>query len=213
MQELPTGLFFLATILISAIFHEFSHGAMANYLGDPTAKNAGRLTLNPIPHIDPIGTILLPGLLLLSGSPFLFGWAKPVPYNPYNLRYQKWGQALVGAAGPLTNILIALVFSLIIRFTPGLNENLLIFFGIIVFANLILAIFNFIPIPPLDGSRLLFSALPPSMLRYQYMLERYGFVILLLFIFFGGGILSFLIGNSMVIAVGLENTNQIFSAL
>lgn len=175
-------------LLMSVVIHEVSHGAMANYLGDPTAKYAGRLTLNPIKHLDLWGSIILPLFLVIINSPFLFGWAKPVPYNPRNLRTQKWGSALVAAAGPGSNLIIALVFGLALRFIPLTNsvyvQNLGQIFVFIVFINILLAVFNLIPIPPLDGSKILFAALP---YKYQYTLasiERYSLIILLFFIFF-----------------------------
>ena len=112
----------IAILLMSVVIHEVSHGAMANYLGDPTAKYAGRLTLNPIKHLDPFGSILIPLFLLIVQSPFLFGWAKPVPYNPYNLRNKKWGSAMVAAAGPGSNLIIALIFGLALRFIPFVDN-------------------------------------------------------------------------------------------
>ena len=175
-------------LLMSVVIHEVSHGAMANYLGDPTAKYAGRLTLNPIKHLDLWGSIVLPLFLVIMRSPFLFGWAKPVPYNPRNLRAQKWGSAMVAAAGPGSNLIIALIFGLALRFIPMGGsiyvQNLAQIFVFIVFINLLLAVFNLIPIPPLDGSKILFSALP---YKYQYTIasiERYSLIILLFFIFF-----------------------------
>lgn len=131
------------------------HGWMADRLGDPTAKKAGRLTLNPIPHIDIFGSILLPFLLIASGAGFVFGWAKPVPYNPYNLRDAKYGPAKVAAAGPLGNFITALFFGFILRFFPIASPELIGLLQIIVFINLLLMIFNLVPIPPLDGSKVL----------------------------------------------------------
>ena len=178
----------IVILLMSVVIHEISHGAMANYLGDPTAKYAGRLTLNPVKHLDLWGSILLPLFLLAFRSPVLFGWAKPVPYNPHNLKSPKWGPALVAAAGPGANLLIALVFGLTLRFIPFVNnvytQSLIQIFAYIVLLNLLLAVFNLIPIPPLDGSKLLFAALPS---KYQHTLasmERYGMIIVLFFIFF-----------------------------
>lgn len=150
----------ISIVILSIIFHEVAHGYVANALGDPTARLSGRLTLNPIPHIDPVGSILVPGILALSGTPFLIGWAKPVPYNPYNLRHGKWGEALVSFAGPGTNILIALFFALLVRFGVAENPLLLELSALVIFANLGLAIINLIPIPPLDGSKILRALLP-----------------------------------------------------
>ncbi len=182
--------FSLVVLIFSVVIHEFSHGWMANYLGDPTAKFMGRLTLNPIPHIDLIGSILLPFFLLLSKAGFIIGWAKPVPYNPYNLRDQKNGPALVGAAGPASNLLLALIFGIIIRIllaqgTAVVDSSIIIFFGIIAFYNILLAVFNLVPIPPLDGSKILFYFLPYSMHGVKEVLERNGILFLLIFIFFG----------------------------
>jgi Zn-dependent protease len=163
---MPTDIIFWVLVLaFSVILHEVAHGYMANWLGDPTAKLQGRLTLNPISHIDPIGTLLLPILLHLSGSPLLIGYAKPVPYNPYNLR-GKYGEALVAGAGPATNILLALIFGLAIRFGSGvLDESLLSAFGIITAINIFLALFNLFPVPPLDGSKVLSALLPGALGR------------------------------------------------
>ena len=151
----------IVLVILSIIFHEVAHGYVANWLGDPTARLSGRLTLNPIPHIDPVGSILVPGFLALSGTPFLIGWAKPVPYNPYNLRHGKWGEALVSFAGPGTNILIAFVVAMIVRAAGG-GIDLFIFqiAVLVIVANLGLAIINLIPIPPLDGSKILKALLP-----------------------------------------------------
>ncbi|MBP6945905.1 MAG: site-2 protease family protein [Candidatus Pacebacteria bacterium] len=155
----------IVIVILSIILHEIAHGFVANWLGDPTARYAGRLTLNPLPHIDPVGSILIPGILALTGSSFLIGWAKPVPYNPYNLKNQRWGEAMVGVAGPLTNILIALIFGLILRFSGslGLSGAILGICVTVVYANLVLAIYNLIPIPPLDGSKVLRSILPSNL--------------------------------------------------
>lgn len=140
--------------------HEVAHGYAALLLGDPTAKNEGRLTLNPLPHIDLLGTIIIPAFLLLTGSGLLFGWAKPVPYNPYNLK-GKHSEALVAAAGPAINIAIAVLFGIVYRFGIGiLPESILHLSAIIVPVNLFLALFNLIPIPPLDGSKIIMTLLP-----------------------------------------------------
>ena len=160
---MPTDLIFgLLVLIFSVILHEVAHGYMANWLGDPTARLAGRLTLNPISHIDPIGSILLPGILLLSqpftGLPFLIGYAKPVPYNPYNL-HGRYDEALVAGAGPGTNILLAVIFGLLIRFGANIDPSILSAFATITYINMLLALFNLIPVPPLDGSKVLSSLL------------------------------------------------------
>ena len=184
--------FSLLVLLFSAILHEISHGISAKLQGDNTAEAAGRLTLNPLPHLDLFGSIILPlalALPALFGAPvFIIGWAKPVPFNPHNLKSQKWGPALVAVAGPLTNFFIAVFFGAILRLSyliPNAPPTLHIFLMIIIWINLLLAVFNLIPIPPLDGSKLLFSILPPSWMGVEVWLERYGFFLLLLFIFFG----------------------------
>lgn len=180
----------VAIVILSIIFHEVAHGYVAYWLGDPTAKYAGRLTLNPIPHIDMVGSIIVPGLALLSGSPFLLGWAKPVPVNPYNLRYGKWGEALTAFAGPGTNILIALAAGLLVRFgfVPISPEMIGVAF-IVILANISLAILNLLPIPPLDGSKIVAALLPPGLyMRYRdlehmtYALGPFGLILVLIII-------------------------------
>lgn len=182
-------IFIILILLCSIVIHEVSHGLMADYLGDPTAKNEGRLTLNPIKHLDPIGSILVPLILIISRVGIVFGWAKPVPINPFNLRDKVYGQAKVAIAGPLANILIALIFGTALRFLPFLfsaqiGTNLTIIFGYIVWINLILAIFNLLPIPPLDGSHILFTFLPKQFDSLKTFLIQYQLFILLFFIFF-----------------------------
>ena len=162
-------------LIFSIVLHEVAHGYAANWLGDPTARLAGRLTVNPIKHIDPLGSVIIPAFLFFTGASFLFGWAKPVPYNPYNLRNQKWGESFVAAAGPLTNLLLAVVFAILIRLSPtlGLAESMVEMFGYIVFINVLLAVFNAIPFPPLDGSKIIVPFLPFG-LAYRYqVLTRY----------------------------------------
>ncbi len=188
MENLFVIIIQLAVLLISVVIHEVSHGLMANYLGDPTAKYAGRLTLNPLKHLDLWGSFLIPLFLFMMNSPFLFGYAKPVPYNPYNLKNKKWGPAMVAAAGPLSNLLIALLFGLTIRFLPTeqsyyLNNLIRIFFYITTI-NLLLATFNLIPIPPLDGSKIVLSLFPYKTREAVMQIEKYGLVLVLFFIFF-----------------------------
>ena len=179
-------IFLIVILLFSVVIHEVSHGAVANYLGDPTAKYAGRLTLNPLKHIDPIGSILVPLFLVIIQSPFLVGWAKPVPINPYNFRDQKYGSAKVALAGPASNLAIAIFFGLILRFVPigGSASGLSFMFSYIVFINILLAVFNLIPVPPLAGHHILFSFLPYSLQSVKVFLTQYGTFILLFILFF-----------------------------
>ena len=191
---------FLETILIififlfSVILHEISHGEMARVLGDPTAEVSGRLSLNPLRHLDPFGSIILPGFLLLlrflspTKEGIIFGWAKPVPINPYNFKNPKKDFAKVAVAGPIANILLALFFSLLIRILPSTSAfflNLKDIFSLIVWVNLTLAIFNLVPIPPLDGSHILFAFLPEGAQKIKFFLQVYGPFIFIFFIFFG----------------------------
>lgn len=177
-------LFFFIVLIFSAIIHEYAHGWMADQLGDPTAKLSGRLTMNPIAHIDPIGTILVPLMLYLAtNGAFLFAWAKPVPFNPFNLKDPEKDAAKIAIAGPAANLAVALVFGLLVRILP--SSNMSEFFLMIVYINILLAVFNLVPIPPLDGSKILFAALPQSWNSFKIFLNRYGFAVLLIFIFFG----------------------------
>ena len=181
--------FSFVVLIFSIVIHEVSHGWVANHLGDPTARYMGRLTLNPIPHIDLMGSIIVPFILLISGTGFIVGWAKPVPYNPYNLRDKKNGEMLVALAGPASNLLLALVFGIIIRILLiqgiGIDSSIISFFSIIVLYNVLLAVFNLVPIPPLDGSKILFHFLPYSMRNVRETLERNGMLFLIVFIVFG----------------------------
>lgn len=179
----------IIVLILSIVFHEVAHGYAANWLGDPTARLAGRLSPNPLLHIDPIGSVLVPGLLYLTGAHFLFGWAKPVPYNPYNLRNQKWGESIVAAAGPLANLFLAVIFSILIRTsdTLGLSSSFVEMAGYIVFVNVLLACFNAIPLPPLDGSKIITPFLPRA-LEHKYRtltayMEQLGFWALLIMVF------------------------------
>lgn len=178
-------LFSVIVLIMSATVHEYMHGFAANQLGDPTAKNMGRLTLNPIKHLDLFGSILLPLSLLLLGSPFLFGWAKPVPYNPNNLRDRKYGDAKVAVAGPLANLLMAVLFAVVFRFLdPASMFSYLV--SEIVIINLILMVFNLVPIPPLDGSKVLAVFLPAKWRhKLLYMDDRLSMLLVFAFVFFG----------------------------
>jgi len=164
-------LFLYIIIILSAVFHEFFHGWMANYLGDPTAKEAGRLSLNPLRHIDLMGTVIIPLFLMFTTGSFI-GWAKPVPYNPYNLRDKKWGSTKVAFAGPGANFLLAVIFALCLRF---LSPYDLFFVPLswIVYINITLALFNLIPIPPLDGSKLIMDLFPNRFQKF-YQIALFG---------------------------------------
>jgi Zn-dependent protease len=198
MQVIDT-LFFIIILLYSVILHEVAHGHMANILGDPTARMSDRLTLNPLKHLDPMGSVVVPLLLALSHGP-IFGWAKPVPYNPYNLRNQRWGTLAVGIAGVLANFALALTAGIAIRLSGlSLTELLAypIFRPIIIIAgvNIVLGVFNLIPIPPLDGSKVLFSLLPYNLQYIQRILEQYWFVFILLIFFVGGSFIVLPVAN------------------
>ena len=179
----------LVALIMSIVLHEMAHGYAANYLGDPTARLQGRLSPNPLVHIDPLGSVILPALLFLSNAGFLFGWAKPVPYNPYNLSDQRYGEAKVAAAGPAMNIALALIFAILLRFSEplALNAAFQSLAAYIIFINILLAFFNMLPIPPLDGSKILGALLPfRAAMKYQEMMrmvERYGIFVLLVVLF------------------------------
>ena len=166
----------LVILLFSAILHEIAHGYVAERLGDPTARLAGRLTLNPKNHIDPIMSVLLPLILLISGSPIIFGAAKPVPVNPFNLRDGRKDLALVSLAGPLTNIMIAIAASLLLKILTFPELQGILF--MVVHLNLLLAIFNLLPIPPLDGSKVFSLLLPGKMADAFLSLGSIGFLII-----------------------------------
>ena len=182
---------FLITLFIflySVILHEIFHGLAAEVLGDPTPRLSGRISLNPIVHLDPLGSIIIPLFLLISGSNIVFGWAKPVPINYFNLKDKKYGMAKVALAGPAANFILALIFGLILRFIPFSNsqfsQNLSLIFSQICWVNLLLAFFNLVPIPPLDGSHILFTFLSFKYQNIKIFLIRYQIFILLFFIVF-----------------------------
>ncbi|MBI2475910.1 MAG: site-2 protease family protein [Candidatus Taylorbacteria bacterium] len=181
------SLFSILILVMSVVIHEVCHGYAAEALGDPTARYAGRLTLNPLKHLDLLGSIIVPFVLSLIPPYIVFGWAKPVPVNPYNLKNQRWGEVLVAAAGPGSNLLIALFFGLLIRFNgvyQFLPRSFLSIAASLVFINLLLAIFNLVPIAPLDGSKIFFGSLPARFLEAKDWLERHSLILFLFFIFF-----------------------------
>jgi Zn-dependent protease len=175
----------LIILIFSIIVHEVAHGYAADALGDPTARYAGRLTLNPVPHIDLMGSLIIPGLLVLTHSPIFFGWAKPVPYNPHNLR-GRWSETVVAGAGVATNLALALIFGLIVRFGSGLPVEALSIAATVAFVNLFLGLFNLIPFPPLDGFTVLRSALPwhasQGLHRLEMQMHGAGALSLILFL-------------------------------
>ena len=187
MPDFQTLLIYIIPLLFAITLHEAAHGWVASKLGDHTARMMGRVTLNPTKHIDPIGTIAIPLVLLLSSSGFIFGWAKPVPINFNALRNGKNGMIWVALAGPGANIFMAICWLFVMIIAINMNMNVLIEMGRIgILVNCVLAVFNLLPIPPLDGSRVI-SALLPNRLAYQYnQLEQYGLYILLGLMFLGG---------------------------
>lgn len=197
-------IFYLAILIMSVVIHEVSHGFMAEYFGDKTARMAGRLTLNPVAHLDLFGSIILPAILYFTTG-FAFGWAKPVPYNPANLRNEKWGTIAVAAAGVLANLFIALFFGLLLRFLWPVfpTEKLIGFVSSIVIVNLALAFFNLVPIPPLDGSKIFFNLLPARFSGILATIEQYSFFILILFIFMFSQYLAPVIFGSFKLITGL----------
>lgn len=194
----------LVILIFSAILHEIMHGVVADKLGDPTARLMGRLTLNPIPHLDPVMSVLLPALLVFSGSPIIFGSAKPVPVNPIHFKDPKKDMALTALAGPLTNIFIAVVAAQVLKLS-SFNSQFSTLLYMVVLYNLMLAIINLIPIPPLDGSKVLASILPNE-IAYSYVsIERFGIFILFFLLLFpiGGFSLGQVINNLILFSIHL----------
>jgi Zn-dependent protease len=177
--------------IFSIILHELAHGVVAYWLGDRTAKDSGRLSLNPLKHIDPFMSILLPAFLALVGAPIL-GGAKPVPINTRNLKWREFGFALVAIAGPLTNLILSFIFFLVGHLTGCFYVDG--FAGILcqagMFANMGFALFNIIPIPPLDGSRVLYALAPDGVRRFMENLEKYGLIVVYLLIWLCGSLLG-----------------------
>jgi Zn-dependent protease len=183
-------------LLFSLCVHEACHALMANRCGDPSARLMGRATLNPLAHIDPIGTVVMPLFMMVSGIPFLFGWAKPVPFNPRNLRNLRWDPAFIAAAGPVANLLLAVTSAIVLRVivtVSGIEPDAGVFRALLMVAllmmgtNLALALFNLIPVPPLDGGHILYPLLPPN---GQRILEQIGPFGILIAVFIGGRLIS-----------------------
>lgn len=188
------NLFLVIILIISFMVRNIVYGYVANWLGDPTARLSGRITANPLSHIDPLGSVIIPGLLIFTNTGIILGWPKPMPYNKYNFTNQKWGETIVGVSGSLANLALAVIFALIIQFAP-ISVNFLDLAVDVVLLNLFLAFFNLIPIPPLDGSKILANLLPFK-LSYKYSQLIHSMemnpllslvIILLLFMFFIGG--------------------------
>ncbi|MDD3491439.1 MAG: site-2 protease family protein [Candidatus Pacebacteria bacterium] len=195
--------FQILVLLFSVVIHEVSHGLAALRCGDDTAERLGRLSLNPLRHLDPIGSVALPLLLILMKSGFVFGWAKPVPYNPLKLKNPRRDTALLAFAGPLANFSVALIFGLIIRAIMITSSfvSLLPFLVIIVQVNLILGVFNLMPIPPLDGSKILFYFFPSS--KLEMFLSQYGLIVFFFFILFASDIILSLVSMFFSLFTGI----------
>lgn len=205
-MQIVDAVFVVAIIIFSAVIHEVMHGVAADKLGDPTARLQGRLTLNPIPHLDPFGSVLLPIILALTNSPIFFGWAKPVPYNPYNLKPGRFSEAIVAGAGPASNLAIAFLGGLVIR--SGAVSGLEPVLFLVVVVNVMLFLFNLIPVPPLDGSKVLEALLPRSLqygyARWRVSMEYNPFlgmaIVILIIVFLGGSFGGFVYSLARTIA-------------
>ena len=186
MGGLLLNIFQILVLIYSVVVHEVSHGVMAYSLGDKTAKDMGRLTLNPLKHLDMFGSIILPFLLYIAHSPLMFGYAKPVPYNPEDLNDRKYGPAKVAFAGPASNLILAMLFGLVLRFLPDVFTSPMVpeLLSFIIRLNLVLAIFNLFPIPPLDGHWLLMTFLPARFNAFKMFLYRYSLALLIFFLVF-----------------------------
>lgn len=208
-MDFQIALFQIIVLIFSAIVHEVSHGFVANSLGDPTAKDLGRLTLNPMKHLEWFGSFLFP-LMMYFGTAgrFIFGWAKPVPYNPLNLKNPRWDSVYIAIAGPLSNFAIAIIFGLFLRFIPFEKSTTFALlpelFILIVYINILLGVFNLVPIPPLDGSKLLFAIFGDKQREIMQFLEQNGFILLLIFVFFGFQIILPIINFLFRIITGLS---------
>lgn len=187
-----SNIIFVVVLIISIILHEIAHGYAADRLGDPTARLQGRLSLNPLVHIDWIGSVILPFFLVISGAPFVLGWAKPVPFNPRNMKNPRIGAMVVAIAGPLTNIALAIIAALSLQLFT-FSAPVVFFVHSIIVTNIALAVFNLVPIPPLDGHHLLFGLLPARFYQLKSWLRKYSFIILIVFVMYGWKFISPLI--------------------
>lgn len=183
-MDIVTTFFLVIILIVAIVFHELAHGYMAEWLGDPTARLAGRLTLNPLVHMEWLGSVILPALCIISGSGFIIGWAKPVPFNPRLLKNQKWGPAIVAVAGPLVNMLFAVLGAIAYRF---LGNPIFI---LITSVNVSLFVFNMIPLPPLDGHHILGAIIPKYKNWSNRLMQGYGFVIMIVVILFAGSFIG-----------------------
>ncbi len=201
------GIFSIIVLIFSVIVHEVAHGYTAYKFGDLTAKYQGRLTFNPIKHIDPLGSIILPFIMSLLPGGLILGWAKPVPINPYNFKNRKLGEFATSFAGPLSNIIIATVFILVIRFSDvlGLSSVFVELSLVVVMINSVLAFFNLIPIPPLDGYRIVALLLPQETAdKFEYISQRFGLFIVLFFVLFLWNPIFMLIVSLLEILTGIK---------
>ena len=206
METLLLPIFQIVVLLYSVVIHEVSHGLMANALGDPTARNLGRLSLNPLKHLDMFGSVILPLLLFIVRSPFIVGYAKPVPYVPENLRDRKYGPAKVAIAGPASNLVLAFLFGITLRFLPDIFTSPLIpqLLSFIIILNLVLAIFNLFPIPPLDGHWLLMTFLPRRFVAFRRFMYQYSLVLLIIFLIYIFPLIFPLVGWVYTLLTGLK---------
>lgn len=206
METLLLPIFQIIVLLYSVVIHEVSHGLMADSLGDPTARNLGRLSLNPLKHLDMFGSVILPLMLFLVRSPFIVGYAKPVPYVPENLRDRKYGPAKVAIAGPASNLVLAFLFGVTLRFLPDVFTSPLVpqLLSFIIVLNLVLAIFNLFPIPPLDGHWLLMTFLPRRFVRFRKFLYQYSLILLIIFLIYIFPLIFPLVGLVYELLTGLK---------
>jgi len=206
METLLLPIFQIVVLLYSVVIHEVSHGLMADSLGDPTARNLGRLSLNPLKHLDMFGSVILPLLLFLVRSPFIVGYAKPVPYVPENLRDRKYGPAKVAIAGPASNLVLAFLFGMTLRFLPDIFTSPLVpqLLSFIIVLNLVLAIFNLFPIPPLDGHWLLMTFLPRRFIKFRRFLYQYSLILLIIFLIYIFPLIFPLVGLVYELLTGLK---------